>query len=496
MSKYSWLLILGLLASGCSEVETKSCKITCSTDTDCPSGLSCGGLGLCAADGETCSCTPEQFVGCEAENALFCNAEANGIRSEPCGAPGCNADAERCNSCVAATSACSSDLTMLDHCSADGVVAESDACAAGCVPGSPGVSSDHCGYIKPEWLPDVCNEPAASPAALLHDATLDTQQDVACTGGVIDRDGTTFCIIRAGTIDIDNLKVTGTRAIAFVADDELTVSGTLDISADGPTPGPGAGTLGVGAASENTSYKGGGGAGFTQIGGAGGGNDTGTEAGMAGGSRVDRPPTAPFIGGATTSAALCGSNGFICVGAIDFPGGGGGGGALLIACRGKVSVIGMIDAGGGGGTGGGDHYPAAGTVGQGGAPGGGSGGHVVFQGVRVEITGKLYANGGGGGGACGADNCRGAAGSDGLRSTAGAPGGDAPGNTCGGGIGGSVSNAPGPGERTFSTAAAGAGGGGGSMGAFQIYTSPGMTVIVTPAEASPDPLPRLNVPVE
>lgn len=486
MSKLLVSMVAVACAVGCEPSPVNTCSVACSADADCPPGQTCGEIGLCTANGATCSCAPGEFISCDDESALFCNAEANGVTMETCGAPGCNADAGRCNACVADTIACSADRATLDHCGADGLVAQSDACAAGCVAGTPGVSADRCGYIEPAWLGGVCDEPAPKPEEMLG-GTLDTQQDAACTGGVLDRDGTTFCVVRAARVTVGDLKVTGTRAIAFVADDELTVSGTLDVSADGPTPGPGAGFLGAGPPRLNSSYKGGGGSGFAQAGGAGGGNDTGTEAGMPGGPITDRPMTSRFVGGATAPAAQCGNGIIACLSAIDFPGGGGGGGALLIACRGKVSVTGTIDAGGGGGTGGGDHYPAPSTIAQGGAPGGGSGGFVVFQGVRVEITGKLYANGGGGGAGCAIDNCRGLAGSDGLRSTVGAPGGDPAGNTLGGGIGGSVSNMPGPGERTFSTTAAGAGGGGGSMGRFLVFTPSGASPVLTPAEASPPP---------
>ncbi|HSD86042.1 MAG TPA: hypothetical protein VLB44_00955 [Kofleriaceae bacterium] len=484
------MIIALLVTSGCGEVATtsSSCKLSCTADSECPSGQTCGELGLCAAAGDTCSCTAGEFIACNADSALFCNAQANGIMTESCGVAGCNAGAGRCNACVVDTSSCSADHTTLDHCGSDGVVAQSEACAAGCVTGTAG-AADRCGYVKPAWLPDVCNDPATMPNVSLANTPLDTQQDSSCTGGVLQVNGTTFCVIRAGTIVLGDLKVTGTRAIAFVADDALTVNGTLDISADGPTAGPGAGTLGAGTPTINASYQGGGGAGFAQAGGAGGGNDTGTIAGMAGGPTTDRLTTSPFVGGATTSPARCDNGTFFCLNSIDFPGGGGGGGALLIACRGKVSVsaTGTIDAGGGGGTGGGDHYPAGGSIAQGGAPGGGSGGFVVFQGVRVEITGKLYANGGGGGAGCGTDNCRGLPGSDGLRSSGGAPGGDPAGNTCGGGIGGSVSSAPGTGERTFSTGAAGSGGGGGSTGRFLTFTPSGVAPVLTPVEASPGP---------
>lgn len=478
MRKHCWLIVVLVAASACGQVME---------DTGCPSGQSCGELDACAAgaaDGDTCSCTAGELVACDNDNALYCNAQANGIVTQSCGAPGCNATAGRCNECVPNTISCSADGTTLVHCGSDGLVIQSDACDAGCVAGTAG-AADRCANIKPAWLPDVCNEPAAMPSASLANTRLDTQQDSACTGGVVQVNGTTFCLVRAGTIDIGDLKVTGTRAIAFIADDMLRVSGTLDVSADGPTPGPGAGTLGAGTATINASYKGGGGAGFTQPGGAGGG--AGTEPGTVGGSATQRLPTDRFVGGATSPSARCDNGSFYCFNSIDFPGGGGGGGALLIACRGKVSVTGTIDAGGGGGTGGGDHY-IDGNIAQGGAPGGGSGGFVVFQGVHVEITGKLYANGGGGGAGCATDNCRGLPGSDALRSTTGAPGGDPAGNTCGGGIGGSASNAPGTGEVSFSTASAGAGGGGGSMGRFEVFTPAGVAPVLTSSQASPAPV--------
>ncbi len=485
MRKYRWLPVAFLLSSACSDIDTKSCKISCATDADCPSGLACGDLGLCAASDETCSCSPGEFIACDAESALFCNPAASGITNEACGPAGCNADAQRCNACIAGATGCSTDLSALDRCGSNGLVAESTTCAAGCIAGSPALDDDRCGHIEPAWIPDVCDAHATTPTATLT-GTLDVQQDAACTGGVRDVNGTMFCIVRAASIAIGDLKVSGTRAIAFVADDELKVTGILDVSADGATGGPGAGGIGAGAATINSSYKGGGGAGFAQMGGAGGGNDTGSDSGMAGGPITDRLTTTRFIGGASTTSALCGGA-VACLNSIDFPGGGGGGGALLIACRGTVKVTGTVDAGGGGGTGGGDHYPQVGTVTQGGAPGGGSGGFVVFQGVGVEVSGRLYANGGGGGAACSGDNCRGMSGSDGSRSTAGAPGGDAIGNTCGGGIGGSASNPPGTGEQTFSNVSAGSGGGGGSTGRFQVFTPNGRAPVLSPTQASPSP---------
>lgn len=482
----------GFAVAGCSSKDPNTCKVTCSADSDCPTGQNCSAVGLCTS-GETCSCTPGEFHDCSGSAARVCNAAGDGFDAQDCGASGCNADAGRCNACVADTLGCSADSTTLDQCGSDGLVATTESCAAGCAPAA-GSDAPRCKHIAPAWLPNVCDDLAATPQASLGSATLDTTQDASCTGGIVQSGTTNICVVRAGKIDIADLKVTGTRAIAFVADDELTVTGTLDVSADGSTAGPGAGALGAGT-NTNASYQGAGGAGFSQVGGAGGGNETGTIGGQPGGGVTTRPTAMPFVGGAYGGYSDCGSTTICRVNGRSFPGGGGGGGTLLIACRGTVSVAGIVDASGGGGAGGGDYFPGSGTT-QGGGAAGGSGGFVVFQGVQVSITGKLYSNGGGGGAGCGTDDCQANPGSDGSTSTAGAPGGAANGTTNGGGIGGSLLQTPGAGEKTFASASAGAGGGGGATGRFQVFTPVGVSPTITPVEASPTLDPSATVPVE
>jgi hypothetical protein len=486
MSKFVFVVAIIAGAAGCGETIPNPCEVSCTNDTDCPSGQTCGEVGLCT-NGTACPCTPGEFFGCvnSDQGASYCASNGTSIEVTQCGTAGCNADMKQCNACTTNDSVCSSDGMSIETCGSDGTFAVTQSCAAGCIAASG--AAPRCGNIEPAWLPTVCDMPATAATATLG-ATLDVQNDASCTGGVVVANGTTFCVVRATTITIADLKVTGTRAVAFVADDALTVTGVLDVSADGATPGPGAGSLGNGVTSLSSSYKGGGGAGFAVVGGTGGGNEQGTDTGGAGGPATQRLTTAQFLGGARGGASLCGNGQILCFNAIDFAGGGGGGGAMLVACRGTVAVTGTIDANGGGGTGGGDHFTDPNNIGQGGAPGGGSGGFVVFQGVNVSLTGKLYANGGGGGGACGTDNCRGPAGQDGQRSTAGALGGDTAGNTCGGGVGGSVSTTPGPGEKTFASASAGAGGGGGSVGRFEVYTPANTAPALTPTQASPAPV--------
>jgi hypothetical protein len=49
-------LIVTLLA-GCDPTSLHDCEITCTPDSGCPDGFSCGAEGLCRAEGETRSCT-------------------------------------------------------------------------------------------------------------------------------------------------------------------------------------------------------------------------------------------------------------------------------------------------------------------------------------------------------------------------------------------------------------------------------------------------------
>lgn len=462
-------VILGLVSAiGCSGVENTNSS---TTPPPCDTAIN-----------EACTCSPNTFIACEGDAAVACNGQGDGTTQQSCGAAGCNMEAGGCNACVANTDSCSADFSAVEHCGTDSKIAQRETCAAGCVTDALG---SHCQYIDPAWLGGICDKPSTIISTMSN--TLDVDNDAACTGGVVVAD-TTFCVVRAKTIDIGSLKVTGRRAVAFVADDTLTVSGTLDVSADGTTSGPGATYVGEGVSTTAASYLGAGGAGFTQVGGTGGANDNGSVAGQPGGATHDRSPSQPFRGGAKGGDSLCQSGNAFCFNGVDSYGGGGGGAALLISCRGTVKVTGIVDAGGGGGQGGVDHYSSS-SFAPGGAPGGGSGGFVAFEGVRVELTGKLYANGGGGGGGCNSDNCVGLPGADGLRATVGASGGHGPVTTtsCSGGAGGSITNPPGNGFQTYGNTAAGAGGGGGSMGRFLVLTPSSGAAILTTNDASPQP---------
>lgn len=471
MRTMSVLLATMTLTLGCDGGEIPACSVVCSSDADCPSGQACTDLGLCSTS-DTCSCTPGEFIACNSESAVFCNAAANGVEKQECGAAGCNATASRCNSCVPSSASCSADATKLDHCDADGLPAASDECRLGCVAASS-TTSAHCGHIQPMFLPDVCDVPATMPELMLSNATLETSSDATCNGGIATQTmGPEICIVRYGTIHLatGTIKVRGTRALALVADGALVVESTFDASADGTANGPGGGTVISGTAAN--SNRGGGGAGFKVSGGAGGFNVDG--GGGAGGEALDPlanparliggPRPARFIQEPTTAAYA--------------EGGGGGGAVTMISCRGAVSVAGVIDVGGGGGGPGNDTFPAivaAGAVNFSGGGGGGAGGYVAIQAADVRVTGLgMFANGGGGGGGCSTDECIGTPGQDAARFTA-AQGGT-PLGTGGRGGNGGTGQPPTVGLASSQSP----GGGGGAAGRLQLFIPDRGTVMAVP----------------
>jgi hypothetical protein len=293
---------------------------------------------------------------------------------------------------------------------------------------------------------------------------LDTSQIATCTGGVITQPGNApeICVVRAHTITVDNVTappslLSQNRVLALVADGDLHVAGTLDVSARGTTPGPGGDF--VRSPAQQGSANGGAGM-FTNGGG-----------GTASGGVAVSGPFATMSGGANAATVILRSGNIII---DDTPGGAGGGGLILVSCRGTVDVTGTIGAGGGGGSGG--HDSGTGIVVDG--SGGGSGGYVVIQGASVSITGSIFANGGAGGGGCDLGTCGGQIGlpgQDGQLSLVPAAGGLAI-NGGGGGNGGTL-NPPGNGDSTS--------GGGGAAGRIQIYTPAGVTPSIAHAGVSP-----------
>lgn len=445
-----------LVVGACGGRDARDCSESACTD---PAFPYCDRNGVVGGEPDTCvavSCSaPEEFVRCNGDVAIACNGTSDGYDVVSCEG-GCNDASEGCNRCTPNGSFCTA--TAVHSCDANGQPASSEPCAGGCLD----APAPHCASLVPRYLPEVCDVRSSGDTAVSSALTLVTDTDATCTGGIVQQTGgPDICVIRSKTFTVAagaTLKVTGNRAVAFVADDSVQITGTLDASADGTTSGPGGGFQLSGGAVSGTSA--GGGAGFKTAGAPGGNPSLDGGAANGGAAATNPAEGAVFVGGTKSN-------------------GGGGGALMLVACRGSVVIDGVIDAGGGGGVGG---FKALQTVRA--ASGGGSGGNVVLQGLNVVVTGSVFANGGAGGaGYTGTAN--GKFGDDGSRSaTVPAAGGAVIGNEGGGGSGGIGSTPPTIGKAPKATDGT-AGGGGASVGFLQTYTPTDVTPMLTPAEASP-----------
>lgn len=196
--------------------------------------------------------------------------------------------------------------------------------------------------------------------------------------------------------------------VTMLAQGDIVIAGTLDISGSaggagsltGTLLGPNGGAGGPGGFDGGTGANGvistTGGAGLGP-GGAGGGTSSGSSGGggghvATGGASIGAAAVAATGGGVYGTAGLLpisggsgGGGGGAVLGATGF-GGGGGGGALVLASSTTISVSGTIRARGGNGTSGSN--PAAGFGGS------GSGGAVRVIANTVTGTGTIDVNGG------------------------------------------------------------------------------------------------------
>lgn len=106
--------------------------------------------------------------------------------------------------------------------------------------------------IEPRYVPDVCLAPAVDDAFVVsNSATFDPNLDSNCNGGLIQQPGAPeICVVHYRTIRVDpsvTLTIVGKpdgtpgRSIALVADGDVLIHGTLDVSAHGASNGPGGG---------------------------------------------------------------------------------------------------------------------------------------------------------------------------------------------------------------------------------------------------------------
>lgn len=179
------------------------------------------------------------------------------------------------------------------------------------------------------------------------------------------------------------LKFTGTDPVVLRAQGSVNIAGTIDVSADGTSPGPGGGAPGLASGADAPGSTGGEG-----LGGANGGLFV-NGGGGSGATLIN--PTSDFpsevLGGRGGGAGGDGDDGTTVAGGA----GGAGGGALSIIAKGAVEIISgsSFDASGAQGADG-----AVGGV-TGGAGGGGAGGAVyILSNISIDFDGSINGAGG------------------------------------------------------------------------------------------------------
>ncbi len=390
--------------------------------------------------------------------------------------------------CTANTTTCA-DATLV-ACDAAAVPTVST-CGFGCA-----ASGDRCNDLAPSNDLGIYLDQAASasPLVLTGNAIIDTTTQTVTNG-----DGSTVVVRAAivnsspvGTLAISvrsleagNVTVRGARALAILVDGDVTLNGTLSLSAALGTPGPGAlaspasvCTAGQGTQAPDGTGGGGGGA----FGSAGGRGGTGGGGRSGGGGTPNGDATLTPLRGGCPGALAFGVQGPTAEDGRP----GAGGGALQLSARGRIRVQpGAFVAANGGGAKGFTGSTNVSCVVFAGQPpacdqgsGGGSGGAILIEASALEMLGTsgLVANGGSGG--CGFR----LHGNDGMLSAS-----PAQGSNCGNFSGGDGAAGVSPAGVGGSGVSYGGGGGGGA-GRIRVNLPPTATfdpdlTIVSPSPA-------------
>lgn len=246
----------------------------------------------------------------------------------------------------------------------------------------------------------------------LSDVTINTDT-LAITGGFLGTGVTmtanagfgafNIAVFAFGSFELDagrKITATGSRPLAILSQNDLSVAGTIDVSAVSDVAGAGGGMGGAtpppldGDDALGAPTTGGGTLGPGGAGGSGGGFGGAGGAGSAGGSPSGNGLGGAALGGvayANLSSAIQGGSGGSTGGSGATPrtGGGGGGGIELGAVSNLViASTGSVLANGGNGA------SSSGTLAGG---GGGAGGGILLHAANVTQNGTLSAKGGAGG---------------------------------------------------------------------------------------------------
>ena len=345
-----------------------------------------------------------------------------------------------------------------------------------------------CLQLDPVLLPEGQGELVVDEVLELNTdrcAASDLGSEEIAAAVVSQEGGLEVCVISMERLEVTasgSLIPRGAKGLILQTQDEAVINGTINVSADGPLPGPGgapggeadqdgagrcAGRAGTGFSmhgfGEIQFASGGGGGGHGGRGGAGVQLFGVSLFGVGGEACAGEVPSflvggSGGAGGASGLLLDCGSN----AGCWGGPGGGGGG-ALYLSAGSALTVgpTGFVLANGGGGRGG--------SFGAGGG-GGGAGGSLVLEAPLVVVEGVIAANGGGGGGAGGAGESIeiGRPGSNGQANAQPAQGGQPVNNGTHGGRGGAGHQLDGTAAGT-PTGMDNTGGGGGSAGRIHIF---------------------------
>lgn len=409
--------------------------------------------GLVAVSAAACTKSVNQ---CETDSDCknvvypFCdlNGEypSSGGQSNICTIVPTDCPVERCG-CAPGATTCSNDQLVV--CDPSGTATTSTSCSLGCAG-----TKDHCLTFTPSnGLGTSFAGASTQPDVIIPDnAAIDSGTgfitgstgNVAVASVIVTQPSGDIRVFVAKSFSFTNAKITGTKAVAFVASGDITINGMVDASAGGPTGGPGEQLAPAGCRGTYTPAQAGGGGGNLTAGGAGYYRDVANGPENASAAGVQQPTLSSLVGGCSGGGSGTGST----------AGGAGGGAVQLVAGNTiRIQAAGFIDVGGGGGR------PTA---------GGGSGGNLIFEAPSVVIDGGVAANGGGGG-------CPSASGEDGHPSAVFAKGGCYHiGSDSFGGRGATALLTPGPGNTGFmSGLTTGGFGGGGAVGQLRLRSRDG-----------------------
>jgi hypothetical protein len=364
--------------------------------------------------------------------------------------------------CTPSTTTCTDGRYV--ECSAEGVVTRAIDCSLGCDGSQPKCREIDASNGVSQYLDQARTDPTPM-LRLGAGSTIDTDSGVIFDGGAnvsvpnIDLGGFRVFMVKSLSIE-GTTTVSGGDSLIFVSAGDISITATLDISANGQVSGPGggAGTCEGGDATFQTSVGyggGGGGGGNGEAGGVGAGafEGPGNTPGGAAGAALAAADLVPLRGGCFGGESI--ASGTTCKSI-----GGGGGGAVQLTSRTRIVISGngVIDASGGGGIAARSGQLGCNIEPRGGG-GGGSGGSILLEAplVTLDGAGVVLSTKGGGGSASG-NGSIGYAGADGGTTAAPAAGGTST-NGAPGGKGGTDSVPPEEGPTGTSGQSGGAGGG-------------------------------------